>query len=93
MLARAAALLPEDGALAWALALAANDTGRHAEARAALERLLAREPARRDAWAELARTCDALGDAAGAAAAVARARALPARRRAARALTPSTGRC
>lgn len=75
VLARAAALLPADGALAWALALAANDTGRHGEARAVLERLLAREPARREAWAELARTCDALGDAAGAAAAVARLRA------------------
>lgn len=78
VLARAAALLPADGALAWALALAANDTGRHGEARAALERLLAREPARREAWAELARTCAALGDTAAATAAAARLGAPPA---------------
>ena len=78
VLARAARLLPEDASLAYAEGVAANDTGRHAEARAALQRAVRLEPARYDAWLELARTCAALGDGPGAAAALARARQLPA---------------
>jgi protein O-mannosyl-transferase len=78
VLARAARLLPGEVTLAYAEGVAANDTGRHAEARAALQRAVRLEPARYEAWLELARTCVALGDGPGAAAALARARQLPA---------------
>ena len=64
--------------LAFALGLAANDTGRHAEARAALGRAVRLAPGNYEAWLELARTCLALGDAPGAAAALASAERLPA---------------
>jgi predicted Zn-dependent protease len=74
----AARLLPKDVTLACAVGRAANGTGRHAEARAALERALSLDPARYDAWLELSRTCVALGDRPGAAAALARAQRLPA---------------
>jgi protein O-mannosyl-transferase len=78
VLARAAAMLPGDAAVAQALALAANDTGHHAEARAALERALGTDPSRYDAWLELARTCVALDDRAGALRALDQAGRLPA---------------
>ncbi len=78
VLSQAARLLPADVGLAYARALAANDTGRHAEARAALQRAVRLEPSRYDAWLELARTCAALGDGAGTADALARAQRLPA---------------
>ena len=78
VLAGAAGLLPDDPTLAFALGLAANDTGRHAEARAALGRAVRLAPGNYEAWLELARTCLALGDAPGAAAALASAERLPA---------------
>jgi predicted Zn-dependent protease len=78
VLAGAARLLPDDPTLALALGLAANDTRRHAEARAALQRAVSLDPARYDAWLELARTCVALGDVPGATDALARAQRLPA---------------
>jgi predicted Zn-dependent protease len=78
VLARAAGLLPGDANVAYALGVAANDTGRHGEARVALRHAVSADPTRYDAWLELARTCAALGDAAGVSDALARAQQLPA---------------
>jgi tetratricopeptide (TPR) repeat protein len=71
-------LLPRDADVAYKFGLAAGDAGHAVEARTAFERAVLLDPARYDAWLELARVRGALGDRAGAAAALARALELPA---------------
>jgi tetratricopeptide (TPR) repeat protein len=65
-LARAVELAPADGRFAYVHAVALHDLGQPAEARAALERLLARRPGERDARFALAAYRKEAGDAEGA---------------------------